>query len=105
MNSLCGGSSSVTTTSRIAVKPTAEPLISTAGRIAGVEQIHQLLSDIPAAVTQALLLLCRPAFVGDRFARQIDDGINIIEVMMAFETAPQGDAGIQPGLRFFRAAR
>jgi hypothetical protein len=27
-------------------------------------------------------LLRRPAFIGDRFACQIDDGINIIEVMM-----------------------
>jgi hypothetical protein len=51
-------------------------------------------------VTQALLLLRRPAFVGDRFACEIDDGINIIEVMMSFEAAPQGDAGIQPGCAF-----
>jgi hypothetical protein len=42
-------------------------------------------------VAETLFLLRRPAFIGDRLAGQIDDGINAIEVMM-LEIAPQGDA-------------
>ncbi len=64
----------------------ADPLISTEGGVAGVDQAHQPLREIPAAMAQALLLLGRPAFISDGFTRQIDDGINVIEVVMALKS-------------------
>ncbi len=69
----------------------ADPLISTEGGVSlAWDQAHQPLREIPAAMAQALFLLGRPAFISDGFTRQIDDGINVIEVVMALEIAPTG---------------
>lgn len=70
-----------------------------------MDQAHQPLREIPAAMAQALFLLGRPAFISDGFTRQIDDGINIIEVVMALEIAPQGDARIETGAGGIRMSR
>ena len=64
-------------------------------RIAGVEELDQLLRDIPAAVAETLFLLRRPALIGDRLTGQINDGINAVEVRLMLEIAPQGDARIE----------
>ncbi|VFT72320.1 Uncharacterised protein [Klebsiella aerogenes] len=70
-----------------------------------MDQAHQPLSEIPAAMAQALFLLGRPAFISYGLTCQINNGINIIEVVMAFEIAPQRDARIEAGAGAIRVPR
>lgn len=46
---------------------------------ADVDQRRQPFGQIPAAVAQARLLRFAPAFIGDRFAGQINDRVNAVE--------------------------
>ena len=62
------------------------------------------MGDIPTAVAEALLLLRRPAFIGDGFACQIDDGIKTVKIHLMLKSAPQSDARIEAVFRLFRAA-
>ena len=90
----------------VAIVADGRPADQHGGRgVAGVDQAHQPLREIPAAMAQALFLLGRPAFISDGFTRQIDDGINVIEVVMALEIAPQGDARIETGAGGIRMSR
>ncbi len=59
-------------------------------RSASLDQIHQLLGDLPAAVAQARFLRLAPAFVGNRLARQINYRVDVVEIVAIVKSFAEG---------------